>query len=464
MVIVAPVLTRLFTPEAFGVAALFASVTGIVSVVACLRYELSIMLPKSSEEASNLLSVSLLFVLIITGMLILVIVFAGDNIAELLNSPELKKYLWLIPIAVFVNGVFLALNYWNTRSKHFGRLSIVRVFSSIITGLGSLGAGFSGIVSGGVLIVAKVLGQFVSAIVLGAQIWRCDHGLFNESIRWDKMIAGLKRYKKFPIYNIWSALLNTTSQFLPALFLAYYFTPKIVGFYALGLQVLFLPTSLVGQAVGQVFFQKLSEARHQGQLDVVVEEVFRRLVSVGMFPFFLLMLLGKDFFSFVFSPQWSEAGIFAQILSPWIFFAFLYSPLTLLFIVLEAQKEALLIDAILFVSRCAALVLGGYWGNSRLAIALFSFVGTIILCFMIFWFFWKAKVPFRNAFIIICEHLLLLFPAILIISWSYYVMKNQFPVTLGISIFCGTAYYVLVLFRDVGLRRQLTALYKCLFS
>ncbi len=58
-VLVVPIVTRLFAPEAFGVAALFASISGIISVVACLRYDLSIMLPKSNEESANLLGVSL---------------------------------------------------------------------------------------------------------------------------------------------------------------------------------------------------------------------------------------------------------------------------------------------------------------------------------------------------------------------------------------------------------------------
>ena len=74
-VIVAPIIARLFAPEAFGVAALFASITGIIGVVACLRYELAIMLPKTDEEAANLLGASLFFVLIITGISVLIIFF-----------------------------------------------------------------------------------------------------------------------------------------------------------------------------------------------------------------------------------------------------------------------------------------------------------------------------------------------------------------------------------------------------
>jgi len=459
-VLAAPIVARLFAPEAFGVAALFASIAGIIGVVACQRYELSIMLPKTDEEAANLLGLSLFFVLITTAISSLIIFFAGDVIVGLFKSSELKKYLWLIPLAVFVNGTFLALNYWNSRTKHFGRLSVARVVSSVVTQAGNLGAGFSGFVSGGVLIAARVLGQLVSTAVLSTQTWRGNHRLFNKNIRWKKIIAGLKRYKKFPIYNTWSALLNTTSQFLPILFLAYFFSPKIVGFFALGRQVLFLPASLIGQAIGQVFFQKASEARHQGQLGVVVEEVFRRLVSLGMFPFLVLMLLGKDLFLFVFGPQWSEAGVYAQILSPWIFFAFIYSPLTFLFIVLEAQKEALYIDVVLFSSRCIVLSIGGFVGNPRIVVELFSFVGTIILFCMVFWFFSKAGVAPKKALAILCRSLLISFPGLLIISWSYYVMEFHFLVTLGVCFVCTILYYTLIIYRDLYVRMQLMAFFK----
>ncbi|RLB77730.1 MAG: lipopolysaccharide biosynthesis protein, partial [Deltaproteobacteria bacterium] len=166
-VLVAPIVARLFAPEAFGVAALFVSITSIIGVMACLRYELSIMLPKTDEEAANLLGGSLFFVLIITSISTLIIFFAGDAIANLLNSPKLKKYLWLIPVSVFVSGTFLALNYWNSRTKHFGRLSIARVISSVVTQTTKLGAGLAGFVSSGVLIGTGILGQIVSTFVLG---------------------------------------------------------------------------------------------------------------------------------------------------------------------------------------------------------------------------------------------------------------------------------------------------------
>lgn len=54
-VLSSPLLTRLYGPEAFGIIAIFTAITGIISVMACLRYEQAIMLPKRDEEAANFL-------------------------------------------------------------------------------------------------------------------------------------------------------------------------------------------------------------------------------------------------------------------------------------------------------------------------------------------------------------------------------------------------------------------------
>ena len=51
----APVITRLYGPEAFGLLALFTSITASPGSIACMRYEMAIMLPKTDKEATNLL-------------------------------------------------------------------------------------------------------------------------------------------------------------------------------------------------------------------------------------------------------------------------------------------------------------------------------------------------------------------------------------------------------------------------
>ena len=302
-----PILSRLYAPEAFGITALFISLTTILGVLACMRYELSIVLPEDDSEAANLLGVSLLFTLITTFCTILIIWFGSSSILEWINMPELAHYLWLIPIGVLFQGFFTAFNYWNTRTKHFTRLSIANVSKQIANTTGTLSAGFSGYATGGVMIVANVGSQVIATIVLGGQILRDNSNFFLKSINWRKMMASMKRYRKFPIYSSWSALLNIISWQLPVLMLGVFFSPIIVGYYALGFRVIQMPMQLVGQAVGQVFIQRIAQAKKDGSLSIIVERIFRRLLIISFFPLLMLTLLGDNLFLFIYDSHRNES-------------------------------------------------------------------------------------------------------------------------------------------------------------
>jgi hypothetical protein len=76
-------------------------------------------------------------VAVVSGLTVPALYFGGDAILSLLRAPGLEPYLILVPVFVFISGVFLALNYWNSRTKHFGRLSVARITSSLAAALGT---------------------------------------------------------------------------------------------------------------------------------------------------------------------------------------------------------------------------------------------------------------------------------------------------------------------------------------
>jgi lipopolysaccharide exporter len=377
-ILASPLLTRLYGPEAFGFLALFTSITSIIGVIACMRYEMAIMLPKTDEEAANLLGLCLLCVAVVSGLTVPALYFGGDALLSLLKAPGLAPYLILVPVFVFISGVFLALNYWNSRTKHFGRLSVARVTSSLATTGTQLGAGFTGYATGGSLIGANLVGVSVSTGVLGSQIWQDDHTLLRRSISWRGMINGLIRYKKFPLIDSISTLMNTVSWQLPAFLLAAFFSPVVVGFYALGMRILKLPMSLVGSAIAQVFFQRAAEAHKSGNLATIVQSIAEVLLKIIIFPVLTLAVVGPELFSFVFGDIWSEAGIYIQILSIWIIFWFLYSPLSTIYVVLEKQNLGLRFNIVNLSTRFLSLLIGGIAGSVYLALALFSVSGVVI--------------------------------------------------------------------------------------
>jgi O-antigen/teichoic acid export membrane protein len=373
----APILTRLYAPEAFGVAAMFASITSILGVLACLRYELSIVLPDNDREAANLLAVSLVSTVFIACLTIPIIWYGGDRILAWVKMPELAPYLWLIPGVVLVHGIFTALNYWNTRTKHFMRLSIARVTSQLAGTGTSLGLGFAGHTTGGSLITASLGGQAVATAVLGGHIWRDNGRFILSSITWREMWVGMKRHRNFPLFSSWGALINTASWQIPVLMLGAFFSPVIVGFYSLGFRLIQMPLSLIGGAISQVFFQRGVEANSSGKLGNLVEGLFNRMLIIGLFPSMILMVIGADLFAFVFGQEWREAGVFTQILAPWALIWFLSSPLSTIYAIQEKQKNELLMHSAILITRIFAITIGGLHGSPRLAVTLFSMSGIL---------------------------------------------------------------------------------------
>lgn len=410
-ILVAPILSRLYAPDAFGSAAVFASVITIIGAVACLRYEQAIMLPETDQDASHLMVASFLLVAVFSGLTLAIVLLARDPLLRLLNAPDLAPYLWLAPIAVLFNGWLLVLNYWNARTKHFGRLSVAPTVKAGTTTSLQVGLGVVGPAHSGSLIASRVLGSTVATAVLGTLTWRDDHTLVRQSVSWPGIRAGLDRYRKFPLYGTWSALLNSISWQLPTFLLSAFFSPTIVGFYALGTRVLRLPMGLIGSAIGRVFFQRAAEAKAAGTLSEVVESAFRRLVMIGMFPLLLLTMIGRDLFVVVFGENWAEAGVYTQILSVWTFFWFISSPLSTLYSVLERQEFGLALNAVIFVTRFVSLGIGGFMGNARLALLLFGVSGILIYGYLSLTIMAAAGVPWRSLIGILAANFALFIPA-----------------------------------------------------
>jgi lipopolysaccharide exporter len=438
-VLVAPILTRLYAPEAFGLAALFVSITGILTVISCLRYEMSIMLPENDEEAANLLAVSILIAFLISLLTVPIVWFGGSYILQVLKSPELRPYLWFIPPAVLLGGIFLAFNYWNSRKRHFARLSGAKISNSTVTAISQLGAGYSGINNGGALIGSTVLGSLISTSLLGYQLLRDDYGLIRRSIRWKEIYKGFLRHRKFPLYDTWASFLNSISWQLPTFLLATFFSAKEVGFYALGNRLLRLPMNLIGGAIAQVFFQRASEALKEGTLPEIVENVFRTLVNLGMFPLLMLTIIGQDLFIVVFGKQWAEAGVYTQILSVWMFFWFISSPLSTLFRVLEKQEFSLVLNILIFVSRLITLGIGGILGSTRLALLLFAISGVILYGYLSWAIIQRAGVPNKRIFRILLDNFLIFIPAAIVLMSVKLLFENSVLLVI-------TAVIILVLY------------------
>ena len=451
LIISSPILTRYYGPEAFGFFALFTSITSLLSIIACFSYESAIILPESDEMAANILALCVIINIIFSSCLFIIIGLFSKEIVSLLHIQAFEKYFWLVPVMVFFSGIYMALNYWNTRTKQFQRLAVTRAASTGVTTGTQITAGYSGYVTGGSLIGAYIIGTFASAFVLGAQIFREDKKFLKNSLNREKIVYGFKRYRNFPLYSSFSQFINTLSWQLPVLLLSTFFSPLVVGLYALGFRVLQFPGYLMGSALAQVFFQRAAEARNENTLSGIVEDVFRVLVSINLFPFLILLLVGADLFSFIFGPTWTEAGVYIQILSVWAFIWLLTSPLSSVFDVLEKQAYALKINILILITRFVSLIIGGMLGNVYIALFLFAGSGIIVYSFLLERIMNFSQVNYRHIVKILADHLLLFLPMGIILVLAKLV--NTRPFIIVILVMLGLIiYYTYILQREPHLK------------
>lgn len=376
-ILAAPIITRLYGPEALGISALFISISATFSVISCLRYEVALMLPKEDEDAASLLCLSLCFATLISIITIPIFWLEKDTILDLLNAPKLGPYLWIMPFSIFLNGTFMVLNYWTIRTRQFSKISLARIFNSTTTTGIQIGSGIRGLNAPGGLILAGIIGTIMSEAILGITVVRRDFHLIKKGINLHKMSAGFKRYINFPLFEVWAVLLNNLSAYMPMFILSGFFSSKVVGYYALGFMVLQFPLSIIGGSISQIFFQRAAETKHLGSLPSFVESIFSALGLIGLYPAVMLSLIGRDLFILLFGESWADAGMYVEILAFWMLIVFITSPLSSLFSILERQKNSLLINLVIITARSVALLIGCRIGDVRLALILFSAVGIV---------------------------------------------------------------------------------------
>lgn len=350
---ISPILTRIYSPTDFGVLALFISITGIFVSIANGRYELAIVLPVKDEEAMNVTALCVAIAALLSVALFVIIIISHDFIVLKLGNSAINRWLYFVPLAVFLMGIFNALNYYHVRTKKFNDIAKANVSKSLATAFVQLSLGFAQIGTAG-LIIGQLISYLTGNTVLLKNIFREKD--FPKFVDANEIKRLAKRYIDFPKYSIWSILANTLAYNLVNIFLSYLFGAAVLGFYSLGNRVLGTPASLVGTSFGQVFFQRATEERNRtGSAIEIFLKTSKTLALLGLPPFILLFFILEDLFAVVFGEEWRIAGTYAKIMLPLFFIRFFTVPLTNINSVFEKQ-EIFLIWQIFFLLTSLAVI------------------------------------------------------------------------------------------------------------
>jgi lipopolysaccharide exporter len=467
-VLVSPILSRLFLPEYFGIMQNYLSIAKPLGMVSSLRYDRAILLPKEDKYAANMLVLSLGLTFISSGSLFLLIWLFGDQVAAALNSPELAGYLWFIPLSVAALGIFEALKQWNSRERKYMRLSIAQVGSEVLGDGLTVGFGFAGFTSGSLMILMQVIGQVFATLVFSFLVFKEDLKFIVSSFDWVVIKQGIAEYKKLPLYNLWSNLINNAALYIPSILLSIYFSPTVAGYYALGNNAVRLPVTIIGNSIAQVFFQRSAKAYHEGSVKTLLEGTMKYLSLISLFPMLLITIIGKELFVVAFGASWADAGSYSQILSLWVFLVFITTPISYIPNVYGKYEQFLLFQILNLITRVGSLMYGGIKGDVWLALWLFTISGIIVYAAMLFWMTGLTGMRAKQTIRYVTRSLTSSMPFLLVILafklWNPipHVLFSSLKLPLDyvglllVAIICGTAYYYFFLLKNETIKQEVS--------
>jgi O-antigen/teichoic acid export membrane protein len=379
------VLTRIYSPQHFGIFAIYTSVVSAIAVISTGGYEFAVMLPDKDEDALNIVVAILIICFFISSISFIILGVFNIPIAKMLGNSEISFFLYLVPLMVFPFGAYQAFYYWLNRKKEYKKITINKIIQALFTAAALITMGFMGFGAGG-LIYGGIAGQLLASTIMGCQIWKENKG---QKVMLDYNYAKklLKRYRGFPRYALPTNFINTIAIQIPTVLLNNFFGSLIVGFFGLTQRVFQTPISLISLSVRDVFIERASsDYRNKGSCTDIFLKTFKGMSFFSFVLFLIVFLTGPILFSVVFGNGWRLAGRFAQILSPVLFLRMLIVPLGNVFNVIEKQKIDLFFNIYMLVSTVMVLFLS-YYFLKKVEYVLVVFSINLVLIYIVYLFF-----------------------------------------------------------------------------
>jgi O-antigen/teichoic acid export membrane protein len=380
-----PVLSRMYAPTDFGEIAIYLFCLSAVQVVACARYEMAIVLAKTDEEAHQVIGLSWLLVCFFSLIALVFAIFYQFFLPKWSEYPHLAAWFWWMPFAVFGLGTYMIFNQALIRKGDFGAMSSARFIQSISNNglqilLGYLKIGATG------LFVGSLVSNILYGTALFVLFWRKAADFYkNWSLA--AMLLVAKKYESLPRTTFFQSLIEMYQANALSFLLPLWFGAATGGFYFRTLIIFQAPVSLLGQALAQVNYKTIADLHQNGQPIQPYLRTTMRKAALLMLPVSIgLLLFGPFAFRLLFGEQWHDAGVYARILSVWMYFDFIRVTIVQVCIIIKKQKQLLLFSIIgaflLFFSLYLAYL---YTNNAVQSLVCLSATMTVFTIALLVW-------------------------------------------------------------------------------
>ncbi len=309
-----PFLSRLYTPENFGVLSGFIAMLGFISCIGALKIEYLIPLSRSRRKAQYILSAALTVSFFIIILMTLFVFTVWPYISDGYSSIGIRLCFVFSATGVLL---YIVLRQWLIRFEDYTTIGISQSSQAIWQVILRLMIPLLFI---RIAALGLVIGDTAGRLAVIYTLWKksINFSLLKHIRQYPIWLSIIRPYRKqFSIHTV-SSLLNEFPLVILPLSIIFFYGETEAGYISIAYTAVQSMANVIITPVMQVFFGNITNIFHNTPR--LVHNRFIRLTSqlfLLMTPaIFLVLIYGPWLFSLVFGKSWENAGIYCQILLP----------------------------------------------------------------------------------------------------------------------------------------------------
>lgn len=348
-----PIITRIYGAEVMGIWATILSVALILQAVSDLGMTNSLMLEEDQDVIESYSIIST--ITCVTSFAAFIIIFPFFTFVKGYSVSNSFIYSGLAVIYAFtvkqVNTSYTLLNRYKKYSVLMKNPIInylsVAVIAVLFWKMGFTTYGYY---------LAVIIGQFFTLVNMRQALPKV---FLNLNVK--KHFQLIKKYKDFLAFQTPSNLMLQLRDQLPNILIGSLFGDEMLGYYSVSVRILNMPVTFIGQAIGKVFYQTISEKnRNQEKIDNFVRRNFTRAILLASVPVMGLFAAGDIAAVLFFGLDYYLAGQMLRIVVFKTVFTFISTCMQGLEIVLRKQQYALITTCTQMILSSIAIIIGFY--------------------------------------------------------------------------------------------------------
>ena len=305
-VLAMPLLSRLFTPADFGLFTVYLSIVNIFGPIIGLKFESGLYAANTHEQARSMLGLAIATMSLVALSIASFFPLVDGHLSGTFGA-AIAKIGFLLPIGIFLSGMWSTTSAWAIKSGAISTLSIARFLQPALMTALQLAAGLAHL-PGITMVIAHLVshatyGVFILARSLNKDDWK---HLFSLSI--PLLLKHAREQIKFPLFTMPAQVSMLMGSNLPPILIGLIFGMDKAGYCGIAYRLVTAPISIVSLPLGHVFTSEVSRDRSLSHLQRLGTRIFIASLFIVVVPMLIGGIIAPHVAGHLLGSRWAATG------------------------------------------------------------------------------------------------------------------------------------------------------------